>query len=131
MAKLPHSFKTIRLELARSKDFPNGSAIRGYEFVAPLDPSGHIDPALWQKYREHCRVLRFWGDDKQRGRLLHKPGGAEHARWIFDYDTSTNADDEPGYRFGAHAFRTGEYVSVRDENDDMHTFRIASVNALS
>ena len=131
MTKLPHDFRKIRLELARSKGFPDGSAARGYEFVAPLDRTGHIDPSLWQKYREHCRVVRFWGDEEETGRLLHKPGGAEHARWIFDYDSSTEADDEPGYRFGAHSFRQGEYVSVRDENDEMHTFRVVSVNAVS
>jgi hypothetical protein len=24
------------------------------------------------------------GEDEQTGRLAHKPGGAEHARWVFD-----------------------------------------------
>lgn len=32
MTALPHSFKRIRLSLARSKEFPEGSAERGYEF---------------------------------------------------------------------------------------------------
>ena len=41
--KLPHSFKRIRLHLARSKEFPAGSAQHGYEFVAPLDAKSHID----------------------------------------------------------------------------------------
>jgi hypothetical protein len=44
---LPHVLKRIRLELARSKEFPMGSARHGYEFVAPLDSKGHIDPQLW------------------------------------------------------------------------------------
>ena len=130
MTKLPHDFKKIRLELARSKDFPDGSPTRGYEFVAPLDAAGHIDPVLWQKYREHCGVFRFLDDQEETGRLLHKLGGAEHARWIFDYDSGTEADDESGYRFGKHVFRQGEYVSIRDENDEMHTFRIVSVNTV-
>jgi hypothetical protein len=131
MIRLPHDFKRIRLELARSKDCPDGSATRGYEFVAPLDGTGHIDPMLWQKYREQCRVFRFWDDRQEAGRLLHKPGGAEHAHWIFDYDASTESDDESGYRFGAHSFRQGEYVSVRDNNDEMHTFRVVSVNPVN
>jgi hypothetical protein len=84
---LPHVLKRIRLELARSKEFPMGSANHGYEFVAPLDSTGHIDPHLWHKYREHCGVRRFWsGADEEIGRLTHKPGGVEHARWVFDYD---------------------------------------------
>jgi hypothetical protein len=96
---LPHVLKRIRLELARSKEFPMGSASHGYEFVAPLDSKGHIDPQLWQKYRQHCGVRRFWnGADEEIGRLTHKPGGAEHARWVFDYDPGTTDDDEAGYR---------------------------------
>ena len=65
---LPHSLKRIRLQLARSKQFPSGSTHHGYEFVAPIDDSGHIDPRLWHQYKEHCRVRRFWqGEDEQIG----------------------------------------------------------------
>jgi len=58
---------------------------------------------------------------------VHKSGGSEHARWIFDYDDSSDDDDEAGYRFASHAFRPGEYVSIRDENGGMHTFQVVSV----
>jgi hypothetical protein len=103
--RLPHVLKRIRLNLARSKEFPEGSTRHGYEFVAPLDERGHIDPQLWQKYRRHCGVRRFWhSEDDQIGHLVHKPGGAEHARWVFDYDANGTDDDESGYRFGLHAF---------------------------
>ena len=127
---LPHALKRIRLELARSKEFPTGSARHGYEFVAPLDGNGHIDPKLWQEHRDHCRVRRFWNDEPDEiGRLVHKPGGAEHARWVFDYDPKATDDDESGYRFGAHAFVLGEYVSIRDDDGELHTFQVASVQA--
>ena len=49
---LPHEFKRIRLDLARSKEFPAGSAQHGYEFVVPLDAKGHIDTALWRAHRD-------------------------------------------------------------------------------
>lgn len=125
---LPHSFKRIRLNLARSKAYPDGSSRHGYEFVAPLDDKGHIDAAVWRGERQHCRVRRFWeGEDDETGFVVHKPGGPEHARWVFDYDESAEDDDESGYRFGAHAFRPGEYVSIRDEDGEMHTFVVASV----
>jgi hypothetical protein len=127
MTQLPHVLKRVRLTLARSKEFPAGSARHGYEFVAPLDAQSHIDPELWRKHRDHCRVRRFWGDEEEVGRLVHKPGGGEHARWVFDYDETAEDDDEAGYRFGAHVFRPGEYVSVRDEDGEMHTFQVASV----
>jgi hypothetical protein len=127
MPQLPHVLKRIRLNLARSKAFPSGSARHGYEFVAPLDASDHIDVDLWRKYRDHCGVRRFWADEEEIGRLAHKPGGREHARWIFDYDDAADDDDEAGYRFGSHAFRIGEYVSIRDEDGEMHTFVVVSV----
>jgi hypothetical protein len=53
-------------------------------------------------------------------------GGAEHARWLFHYEGSGD-NDEAGYRFGAHAFKLGEYVSIRDHHDEIHTFKVASV----
>lgn len=128
MTQLPHELKRIRLNLARSKDFPQGSGQHGYEFVAPLDADGHIDVAQWRKYRAHCGVRRFWGSEEEEvGHLVHKGGGAEHSRWVFDYDQSADEDDEAGYRFAAHAFRPGEYVSIRDEDGEMHTFQVVSV----
>ena len=129
MAHLPPAFKRIRLNLARSKEYPSGSTRHGYEFVAPLDATGHIDPAQWQKHRENCGVRRFWNDEEEHGRLVHKPGGAEHARWVFDYDASTTDDDESGYRFGSHAFTPGEYVSISEEDGELHTFKVMSVEA--
>jgi hypothetical protein len=80
---LPHTLKRIRLNLARSKQFPSGSDRHGYEFVAPLDAVGHIDPQLWHQYRDHCRVRRFWqGEDDQVGRLVHRAGrGGPFSAW--------------------------------------------------
>ena len=127
MTHLPHQLKRVRLELARSKEFPTGSKERGYEFVAPLDANGHIDVDLWRQHRSHCRVRRFWAGDEEFGLLVHKSGGKEHGRWIFDYNEAAADDDEAGYRFAAHAFLPGEYVSIRDEDGDMHTFQVVSV----
>jgi len=60
------------------------------------------------------------------GRLVHKPGGTNGATWIFDYDENRLDDDEAGYRFDAHRFARGEYVTVRDQNRT-HTFGVSSV----
>ena len=132
MTALSHEFKRIRLNLARSKDFPQGSSRHGYEFVAPLDHEGHIDAALWRKNRERCGVRRFWGDEEEHGRLMHRPGGGkDRGRWVFDYAGLAEVDDEAGYRFDSHAFRPGEYVSIRDEDGEMHTFQVMSVEPVA
>jgi len=119
--------KKIRLNLARTKEFPQGSARHGYEFTAPLNETGHIDAASWKKEREHCRVRRFWGDGEEEiGHLIHRPGGS----WAFHYDIDGDDDDEAGYRFGTHAFNPGEYVSIKDEDGDLHTFQVVTVQSI-
>jgi hypothetical protein len=121
----------ILLNLARSREFPNGSSRHGYDFIAPLDPQGYIDPILWKKYRRYCRFRRFWAGEKDEvGRLVHKPGGAEHARWVFDYNPDEDDDDEAGHKFGAHVFLPGEYVSISGQDGKLHTFRVITVNPL-
>ncbi|MBO6755142.1 MAG: hypothetical protein JJ902_02370 [Roseibium sp.] len=116
--------KKIRLNLARTKEYPQGSARHGYEFTAPLDETGHIDAAVWKKERAHCRVVRFWGGEQEEiGHLIHRPGGS----WAFHYDIEGDDDDEAGYRFGAHAFSPGEYVSIKDEDGELHTFQVVTV----
>lgn len=122
------SLYKIRLELARDHDFPEGSAARGYEFTAPLDRDSHIDHAAWKTHRDGCRVLRFWeGEDDEVGHLIRKPGGS----WAFHYDLLGDPDDdEAGYRFGNHVFRRGEYVSIKEHDDELRTFRVVMVQPL-
>lgn len=116
--------KKIRLELARDHDHPEGSRSYGYEFAAPLDEAGHIDADQWHKLRDKCRVRRFRpGEADDVGHLIRKPGGA----WAFHYDVrSDEEDDESGYRFADHAFKVGEYVSIREE-EHLRTFKVARV----
>ncbi len=119
--------KRIRLNLARTKEHPNGSNRHGYEFVAPLTQDGEIDPVNWKAERDKCRVRRFWGDEQHDiGHLVHRPGGS----WAFRYDIDGDEDDEAGYRFAAHPFRPGEYVSIRDDDGEMHTFQVVTVQPI-
>jgi len=122
------SLHKIRLELARDHDFPDGSNTRGYEFTAPLGDDGHIDHDAWKTLRDRCRVHRFWeGEDDEVGHLIRKPGGS----WALHYDLLGDADDdESGYRFGDHVFKPGEYVSIKEHDDEMRTFKVVMVQPL-
>ncbi len=117
------ALKTIRLELARTKGFPNGSAKHGYEFTAPLDATGHLDPGGWKEFKQACTVRRFWGDQPdEHGTLVHRNDG----KWVFSYEPGED-DDEPIFRLDRHAFVNGEYVSITEHDGSTHPFRVAAI----
>lgn len=119
-----NGLKQILLHLARSKEFPEGSARHFYRFVAPLDADAHLDAEGWRKHRDQCRVVRSWGGEEDDiGHLVHRRGGS----WGFHYDISGDEGDEAGFKLSSHLFRPGEYVSIRDDDGEMHTFRVVSV----
>jgi hypothetical protein len=116
--------KTIRLNLARTKGFPDGSNRHGYRFTAPLDKDGLLDAQGWKKHRDHCRVVRFWGDEEEDiGHLIHRPGGS----WGFTYDLEGDEGDESGFKLSSHKFVPGEYVSIRDDRGELHPFTVVTV----
>jgi hypothetical protein len=113
----------VRLELARHKDFPEGSHRHGYEFVMPLDPAGRLDRALFRKAPELCTVHRFWeGSPDLTGTLHH----TTHDRWMFSYHLG-EMEDEPIPHFADHLFREGDYVAVREPDGVEHTFTVVQV----
>ena len=120
--------RLVRLELARDHDFPNGSKERGYDFIAPLNGKGHIDLEAWKDVRHFCRVKRFWAREAEEiGHVVHKRGNV----WAFHYDTHGDlAHDETGFKFDTHAFIPGEYVSIKEQDGHLRTFRVISVREL-
>jgi hypothetical protein len=116
----------VRLELARSKEFPDGSAAHGYDFTAPLDAAGHLNGDEWKKTKAQCTVRRFTaGRDDENGRLVHGSHG-----WFFDYNAKDTDDDEPLFKLDRHLLKKGEYVSITEHDRVQRTFRVASVRAI-
>ncbi len=116
----------VKLELARSKEAPNGDPSHGYAFVAPLDSGGHLDAAAWKAVKDRCTVERIVKNvTEEKGHLVHVGQG-----WHFDYKGGTRDDDEPLYKLDRHLLKAGEYVSVTEHDGVLRTFRVASVSAL-
>lgn len=117
------TLKLVRLELARTREYPNGSAAHGYEFTAPLDGEGHLDMDGWKRDGLACTVWRFWADEpEEHGQLIHNRGG-----WAFSYEPG-DADDEPIFRFDRHTFNEGEYVSITEHDGVTRTFNVTWVH---
>jgi hypothetical protein len=115
------SLQRIRLELARTPEYPEGSARHGYEFVAPLKDDGHIDSEAMHKVRELCRVTRFWGDaEEEHGRFAHTRHG-----WCFTY--GDDADEESFFKLERHLFKPGAYVSITEHDGVQRPFRVVLV----
>ena len=124
---IPPEFRVVKLRLAREKGYPVGDLNHGYDIVMPLDDEGRILPELWRKHRDLCRVRRFRpGEDDRHGLLERHPGGS----WYFDYDPKDDADDESAFRFGDERFTVGEYASIREDDDELHTFQIVAIEDL-
>ena len=118
------SISHIQLELAREPGHPLGDRNHVYHLYMPLTADGHLDAEAWRNARSLCRVRRLRpGEAEARGRVVHGPGG----RWIFDYSVDTDRDDETGFHLGDERFIPGEYVSIREDDQKLHTFQVISV----
>jgi hypothetical protein len=113
----------IRLELARTPEFPQGSPDHSYEFTAPLTKNAHVDASAWREVKDRCEVTRIWGDAPiQTGHLRHVGSG-----WRFDYDAADDSDDEPFFKLDQHQFIPGAYVSITEQDGQQRPFRVVSV----
>jgi hypothetical protein len=113
----------IRLELARSHEFPEGSTRHGYIFILPLAKDGRLDRDAYAETPEICTVHRFWeGEGDDVGQLEHRRGDS----WVFSFRIGSD-DDEAIHRLGDHVFREGEYLSIREHDGRILTFRIVDV----
>jgi hypothetical protein len=116
--------RSIRLELARNPEFPEGGSAHGYELTAPLHSDGSLDEETWKTARQACTVRRFWaGAEDELGRLVH----ARNRSWAFHYDGTDSDHDEPIFRFDRHRFVEGEYVSITEHDGVQRTFRVVRV----
>ena len=109
----------VRLELARTPEFPEGSASRAYMLRVPLDAAGLIDEAELAKRPAMATVRRFWPNEAdQIGYLLHNRRG-----WSFSYEIGED-DDEKLYHLEAHPLRVGEYVTLTEPDGTRLPFRV-------
>jgi hypothetical protein len=109
----------VRLELARTRAFPEGSASRAYMLRVPLDANGLIDEMALAMRPAMASVRRFWPNEAdQTGYLVRNGSG-----WAFSYAIG-DEDDENVCHLEAHPLRIGEYVTITESDGARYPFRV-------
>lgn len=117
---------SVRLELARTPDFPLGSASRYYLLRLPLDDAGLIDKSALDEDPGRNTVRRFWPNEADMvGHLIPTRQG-----WAFSYRIGED-DDETIFHLETHPLRAGEYITLTEPNGQRLPFKVAAVTSLS
>ena len=64
------TWKTIRLELARTPEFPERSAAHVYVLRLPIDDNGYIERSVMKHPAESPMVHRMWPDQPDRNGVV-------------------------------------------------------------
>ncbi|MBX3510507.1 MAG: hypothetical protein KF700_04850 [Hyphomonadaceae bacterium] len=112
----------VILRLGRNPEagFPDGADDYGYVLMAPL-VDNRLDADVWRANREACTVRRFHPNETAADGWLRLRG----ENWYFWYDEADEGPEEPVFKLGSHELRPGEYVTVREGDGDVLTFRVA------
>lgn len=120
------TWNTIRLELARAPQFPNGSPHRCYLLYLPLEAGGFIDEEKVRTSPRLATVRRFWPSQPDMRGYVHKmPDG-----WAFSYETR-DAVDETVFHLDTHPIQVGECITLTEPDGERLPFRVTNVQSLA
>jgi hypothetical protein len=120
------TWKAIRLELARTPDFPEGSPGRAYLLRLPLEDNGIINECAVQIDPGHATVRRYWpSQPDMSGQIVHTPRG-----WAFSYPVGEERGDTM-FHLENRPLRPGEFVTLTEPDGRRLPFRVACVRELT
>jgi hypothetical protein len=93
----------IRLDLARSETFPEGSHEHCYLLRLPLDERGLVDQQALRAAPERASVLRSRPDEPERTGQV----GIANGGWLFSYAPG-EGEDEQVFHLESHSLRRGD-----------------------
>lgn len=113
------NWKSIRLELGKTHDFPAGSVSRAYLIRLPLNESGMVDPLAMTQHPGRATVRRYWSSEPdQRGYLV-----------ATGHDWAIRCDGKPDrlLQLNGTPVRLGVQVSVAEPDGTVLPFNISSI----
>jgi len=112
------SWKSIRLELGRTGEFPTGSVSRAYLIRLPLDDNDQVDPRAFDSAPHRATFRRHWSTEPDERGQITRHGD--------DWQIGFNGQSRL-LRIDAHPVRLGEQVMIEDHDGHALPFRIASI----
>jgi len=118
-------WKIIRLELARTAGFPEGSPSRAFILRLPLFADGLIDAAEVARNPAMATVKRFWANEPDQQGYVIRAGKT----WAFSYQIGED-DDEKLFHLEAHPLLEGEYLTLTEPDGAQLPFRVTRVDSI-
>jgi hypothetical protein len=113
------NWKSIRLELGRTGEFPAGSVSRAYLVKLPLDDFDGLDKAAFDRSPSRATVRRHWSTEPDELGIVVPTGREWAIRCAGKADRVLQLDGVP--------LRLGQRVSVVEPDGQVLPFTIASV----
>lgn len=115
------TWKIIRLELARTPEFPQGSPAHAYVLRLPIDDNGMLEKHILQHPDESPVVRRFWPGEADREGVIIPKGRS----WVFSYAPG-ESDDEALFHLEDHPIQVGQYLTVTEADGEKLPFKVVS-----
>ena len=112
----------VVLELAHSREFPNGSRACGYELQLPLTPDHRLDYDACRRHRYRHIICRFWPKEEWRGELQ-----CDHRGWFFAFG---HGDATDAAILGRTQFIVGEWIPITESDGQTRHFRVVEVDRI-
>lgn len=115
------SWKVIRLELARTPEYPDGSSAHAFVLRLPVDDNGMLEQRILRNPDQRPTVRRFWpGEPEREGVVVPKGRG-----WVFSYEPG-ESDDEALFHLENHPVKVGQYLTITDTDGEELPFKVVS-----
>ena len=115
------NWKSIRLELGSTQEFPAGSASRTYLLRLPLGDDGRIDETSLHQSPQRATVRRFWPNEPDlAGQVVATPSG-----WAFCYEIDGHVDRRS--QLESDEIRAGGEVTLVEPDGRRLPFVVASI----
>lgn len=112
------NWRSIRLELASTGEFPDGSVSRAYLVRLPLNDRDYVDEGAVAKAPSKATVRRHWSTDADQRGLITRSGND----WVMRC-----RDSQRMLRLNNMPIQLGRQVSVVEPDGTVLPFKIASV----